>query len=156
VHHNDAPDLDSRTDIADLYVFQKPGDPSKSILILNVNPKASASAFDPQASYELKIDTDGDFGAEVAFHVLFRDLQDRQQAATLYRATGMAAQSSGPEGDVIIQDAPASFTSEAHVTTEGPYRFFAGLRSEPFFADPEGFVNNTPTAPVTRRATCRG
>jgi hypothetical protein len=37
MHHNDAPGLDPRTDITDLYVFQKPGDPSKSILILNVN-----------------------------------------------------------------------------------------------------------------------
>ena len=142
MHHNDAPDLDPRTDIADLYVFQKPGDPSKSILILNVNPKARASAFDPQASYELKIDTDGDFEADIAFHVLFRDLQDGQQAATLYRATGMAAQTTGPVGDVIIRDAPVSFTSEARVTTEGPYRLFTGLRSEPFFADPDGFVNN--------------
>ncbi len=26
MHHNDSPDLDARTDICDLYVFQKPGD----------------------------------------------------------------------------------------------------------------------------------
>jgi hypothetical protein len=141
MHHNDAPDLDSRTDIADLYVFQKPGDPSKSILILNVNPKASASAFDPRASYELKIDTDGDFEADIAFHVLFSDLEDGQ-AATLYRATGLLAQSTGSVGDVVIRDAPVSFTPEARITTEGQYRFFAGLRSEPFFADPDGFQNN--------------
>jgi hypothetical protein len=133
--------LDPRTDIADLYVFQKPGDPSKSVLILNVNPKASASAFDPQASYELKIDTNGDFEADIAFHVLFIDLEDGQ-AATLYRATGLLAQSTGPVGDVVIRDAPVSFTQEARITTEGQYRFFAGLRSEPFFADPDGFINN--------------
>ena len=133
--------MDPRTDIADLYVFQKPGDPSKSVLILNVNPKASASAFDPQASYELKIDTNGDFEADIAFHVLFIDLEDGQ-AATLYRATGLLAQSTGPVGDVVIRDAPVSFTQEARITTEGQYRFFAGLRSEPFFADPDGFINN--------------
>ena len=68
MHHNDAPGLDPRTDITDLYVFQKPGDPSKSILILNVNPEAPtrANAFDPRASYELKIDINGDFEAEIA------------------------------------------------------------------------------------------
>lgn len=141
MHHNDSPDLDPRTDIADLYVFQKPDDPHKSILILNVNPKVSASAFDPQASYELKIDTDGDFEPDIAFHVLFIDLEDGQ-AATLYRATGLLAQSTGPVGDVVIRDAAVSFTAEARVTTEGQYRFFAGLRSEPFFADPDGFTNN--------------
>lgn len=142
MHHNDAPDLDPRTDIADLYVFQKPTDPSKSILILNVNPEARASAFDPQASYELKIDTNGDFEADIAFHILFITLENGQQTATLYRATGVAAQSTGPIGDVVIRDAPVSFTHEARITTEGPYQFFAGLRSEPFFADPDGFVNN--------------
>ena len=142
MHHNDAPDLDPRIDIADLYVFQKPGDPSKSILILNVNPKAKASAFDPQASYELKIDTNGDFEADIAFHVLFTTQADGQQMATLYRATGAAAQSTGPVGDVVIRDAPVSFTQESRITSEEPYRFYAGLRSEPFFADPDGFVNN--------------
>jgi hypothetical protein len=142
MHHNDAPDLDPRTDIADLYVFQKPHDATKSTLILNVNPKASASAFDPQASYELKIDTNGDFEAEVAFHILFSRFEDGQQTATVYRAEGAMAQSTGPVGDVVVRDAPVSFTQEACITTEGPYRFFAGLRSEPFFADPDGFINN--------------
>ena len=144
MHHNDAPNLDPRTDIADLYVFQKPGDPSKSILILNVNPEACtrADAFDPEASYEFKIDTDGDFEAEIAFHVSFMTLDDGQQTATTYRLTGAAARGAGPEGEALIQHAPVSFTREARITTEVGYRFFAGLRSEPFFADPDGFQNN--------------
>ncbi len=93
MHHNDAPDLDPRTDITDLYAFQKPGDPAISILILNVNPEAPAhaDAFDPRASYELKIDTNGDFKADIAFHVLFSPLAGGQQAATVYRASGAAA-----------------------------------------------------------------
>ena len=144
MHHNDAPDLDPRTDITDLFVFQKPGEPSKSILILNVNPEATtrANAFDPQASYELKIDNNGDFEAEVAFHVLFSTLADGQQNATLYRAIGESARGAGALGEVIIQNAPVSFTREPRITTEGQYRFFAGLRNEPFFADPAGFVDN--------------
>jgi hypothetical protein len=40
MHHNDAPNLDPRTDITDLYIFQNPGDSTKSILILDVNPEA--------------------------------------------------------------------------------------------------------------------
>lgn len=144
MHHNDAPNLDPRTDIADLFVFQNPHDPSRSILILNVNPEAPtrATAFDPQASYELKIDTNGDFEAEIAFHVLFTTLENGQQTATLYWATDDAARGTGPVGEVIIQDAPVSFSQEAKITTKGLYRFYVGLRSEPFFADPDGFIDN--------------
>ena len=93
MHHNDAPNLDPRTDITDLYIFQNPGDPDKSILVLDVNPEAPthAKAFDPQASYEFKIDTNGDFEAEIAFHVLFKNIDEEQQSATLYRATDAAA-----------------------------------------------------------------
>lgn len=144
MHHNDAPNLDPRTDITDLYIFQKPGDPTKSILILDVNPEAPthANAFDPQASYEFKIDTNGDFEAEVAFHVVFKTIDDGQQTATLYRATGTDARGTGSVGEAVIQYAPVSFTQEARITTEGKYRFYAGLRSEPFFTDPTGFFNN--------------
>lgn len=144
MHHNDAPNLDPRTDITDLYVFQNPDDRTRSLLILNVNPEAPthANAFDPQASYEFKIDTNGDFEAEIAFHVLFTNNEDGGQTATVYRATNDAARRTGSVGEIIIQDAPVSFTQEASITTKGPYRFFAGLRSEPFFADPTGFFNN--------------
>ena len=144
MHHNDAPDLDPRTDITDLYIFQNPGDPTKSILILDVNPEAPthAKTFDPLASYEFKIDLNGDFEAEIAFHVLFKSIDEEQQTATVYRATDAAARGTGPVGQIIIHDAPVSFTQEARITTEGQIRFFAGLRSEPFFADPTGFFNN--------------
>ena len=144
MHHNDAPNLDPRTDITDIYVFQKPGDITKTILMLNVNPEAPthANCFDSQASYELKIDNNDDFEAEVAFYVLFSPLDEGQQTATLYLATGEAARRAGAVGDVLIQHAPVSFTLHHHFTTAGPYRFFAGLRSDPFFADPDGFINN--------------
>ena len=144
MHHNDAPNLDPRTDITDLYVFQNPGDSTRSILILDVNPEAPthAKAFDPQASYEFKIDTDGDFEAEIAFHVLFTNLNNEQQTASVYCITGMGARGTGPLGEVMIQHAPVSFTQDAGITTQGEFRFFAGIRSEPFFADPTGFFNN--------------
>jgi hypothetical protein len=144
MHHNDAPNLDPRTYITDLFVFQNPQDPDRSVLILNVNPEAPtrADTFDPQASYEFKIDTNGDFEADIAFHVLFTSLEEGGQTATLYKATDLAARESGSVGKAIIQDAPVSFSQEAKIATKASYRFFAGLRSEPFFADPDGFVDN--------------
>src|SRR5579884_2678548 len=57
-----SPDSNPKTDITDIYIFQKPGNASKSILILNVNPLAPtlANEFESNGLYELNIDTDGD------------------------------------------------------------------------------------------------
>jgi hypothetical protein len=64
--------------------------------VLNIDPDASAleSTFDPVASYELKIDTDGDLEADVAFHVLFASPSERGSTASVYRSTGSAARAS--------------------------------------------------------------
>ena len=144
MHHNDAPGLDPRADITDLFVFHAAGHPTESVLVLNVHPEAQprATSFDPEVSYELKVDTNGDFEADIAFHVLFSTIDSAHQTAILFRATDKASRGAGPVGDVLIQNAPVSFTEEPIITTEGPYRFFAGLRSDPFFADPVGFQSN--------------
>lgn len=74
--------------------------------------------------------------------MLFTTVDAAQQTATLYRATDARAQNTRPVGEAIIQNAPVSFTKETRITTKGEYRFDAGFRSEPFFADPTGFFNN--------------
>lgn len=50
--HNEATDIAPRTDITALFIFHKPDDPDKSVLILNVNPEVPAyvCAFDAQVS----------------------------------------------------------------------------------------------------------
>jgi hypothetical protein len=83
-HHYSGPDFgfpygDARLDFTDLYAFLKPGDAGKSILIMNVHPSASetppgpttAEPFAPEGLYELKIDTDGDAVADIAYRVRF-------------------------------------------------------------------------------------
>src|SRR3989304_5899724 len=104
-HHSTVPD--PQTDITDLYLFQKPGDPARSILIMNVNPFAPtrAGTFSSEASYEFKIDTNGDAEAEIAFHILFSRPANGQQTATVYRAAGDTARSTGAVGDVVIRHA---------------------------------------------------
>jgi len=78
----------------------------------------------------------------LAFHVVFSDPEAGPRAATVYRLTGVAERGAGAGGGVILQHAPVSLTREAAIAGSGPYRFFADLRSEPFFADPEGYVDN--------------
>ena len=153
-HHYSGPDFgfphgDARLDLTDLYAFPKPGDPRKSILIMNVHPSAAvnppgpttAEPFAPEALYEFKIDTDGDAVADIAYRVRFSSSEDGAQTATLRRVVGAQAAGMGDSGQVIIEGAPVSTGSEARITEAGDHRLFAGWRSDPFFFDVQGARN---------------
>jgi hypothetical protein len=151
-----SPNMDARVDITDIYAFQKPGDPGKSILIMNVNPLAKAAAFDPDAVYELKVDTNGDAVAEIAFRITFSPLQRGTQTATVRRATGDEAAGLGTAGEPLFVHAPVSlsksdpvrvtttqkviFDHQSRRVSEGEFKFFAGIRSDPFFFDLLAFL----------------
>jgi hypothetical protein len=133
--------MDPRTHITDLFVFQTPSDANKTVIALNVNPRleSSGDAIDPAAVYELDIDADGDAVADAALRVRFS--QDGRSASVQLARGGDQARDIDA-GDVIIKDAPVSSGGEGQVTTQGEYRFFAGPRSDPFFADFKGAQNN--------------
>src|SRR3984893_5619971 len=154
-HHYSGPDFgfprgDARLDFTDLYAFPKPGDGGKSILIMNVHPSASekppgpttGDPFAPEALYELKIDTDGDAVANIAYRVRFSASAGDKLIATLRRVEGTQAAGTGDGGQAIVERAPVSTGREALVTEAGDYRFFAGWRSDPFFFDTKGALNN--------------
>jgi len=103
-HHYSGPDFgfphgDARLDFTDLYAFPKPGEADKSILIMNVHPSASVNPpgptigdpFAPEALYELKIDTDGDAVANIAYRVRFSASAGDKLIATLRRVEGTQA-----------------------------------------------------------------
>jgi hypothetical protein len=154
-HHYSGPDIgfphgDARLDLTDLYAFPKPGDPRKSILIMNVHPSASvkppgsttAEPFAPEALYEFKIDTDGDAVADIAYRVRFSTSEGGRQTATLRRVVGAQAAGTDDSGQIIVEGAPVSTGPEARVTESGDHRFFAGWRSDPFFFDTRGALND--------------
>jgi len=154
-HHYSGPDFgfphgDARLDFTDLYAFPKPGDAGKSILIMDVHPPVgvnppgptTSEAFAPEAIYELKIDTNGDAVADIAYRLRFKSSEGGAQTATLRRVEGAQAAGIGDDGQVIIEGAPVSTGPEARVTDAGDYRFFAGWRSDPFFFDVPGALNN--------------
>jgi len=153
-HHYSGPDFgfpraDARLDFTDLYAFPKPGDPRKSILVMNVHPSAvvdppgptTAEPFAPEALYEFKIDTDGDAIADIAYRVRFAPSEGGAQTATLRRVVGAQAAGMDDSGQVIVQGAPVSTGPEARITDAGDHRFFAGWRSDPFFFDVRGAMN---------------
>lgn len=153
-HHYSGPDLtfphgNACLDFTDLYVFPKPGHGSKSILIMDVHPSVglnppgptTTEPFATNALYEVMIDTDGDAVVNVAYSVRFAG-SGAAQKGTVRRIEGTRSNRSGNEGEVIVEEAPVSTDGEAKVTNAGDYRFFAGWRSDPFFFDALGAVNN--------------
>jgi len=154
-HHYSGPDFsfphgDARLDFTDLYAFPKPGDASRSILIMNVHPSAGENPAGPtttepfarEAIYELKIDTDGDAIADIAYRVRFSAFERGVQTAIVRRVDGPQAAGTGDSGRVIVDGAPVSTGLAARITEARDIRFFAGWRSDPFFCDVEGAKNN--------------
>ena len=142
------PGDDARLDFTDLFAFEATGDPGKTILIMDVNPYTSGmgamppflmkSEFHPDGVYRINIDSDGDAHADAAFTFVFSDLRDGMQTGTAYFATGSQARQAEPAGDVLISATPVGFDASAEPVQAGPCRLFAGVRSEPFFADADG------------------
>src|SRR4051794_4086015 len=149
-HHYSGPDFgfphgDARLDFTDLYAFPKPGEAGKSILIINVHPSASENPpgptteepFAPEALYELKIDTDGDAIADIAYRVRFSPFEGGAQTAIVRRIDGPQAAGTGDGGQVIVEGAPVSMGRVARVTEAGDAgaryprkRSFSSARSE--------------------------
>jgi hypothetical protein len=154
-HHYSGPDVsfphgDARLDLTDLYAFPKPGSTGKSILIMNVHPSFGVNPpgptrqdpFASDALYEIKIDTNNDAIADIAYRVRFSPFAGGAQTATLRRVDGAQAAGTGDVGQTIVERAPVSLSREARITEAGDHRFFAGWRSEPFFFDAAGALNN--------------
>src|SRR5206468_12775846 len=107
-HHYSGPDFsfpngDPRLDLCELFAFPKPGDTSKSIVIMDVHPSAGVNppgsttteAFAPEALYELKIDTNGDAVADIAYRVRLSPAVDGTLSATVRRIEGADAAGTG-------------------------------------------------------------
>lgn len=137
---------DQRLDLCDLYAFGAPGDPSRTVLILNANP--NADALHPDAVYRLNIDNDGDYLTDVAFSWVFSPpAADGSQTYSVFMATG--AESRRPEavGTKIVSDAAVSFGPQANVVSSGDYKVAAGSRRTPFSStSTESRICSTPAA----------
>ncbi len=143
------PQGDARLDFTDLFAFPKPGDLTKSIVIMNFHPSfginppgpTTAEPFAPEGLYELRVDTNGDLVADIAYRARFFLNGSGAMTATVRRVDGPEAAGIGEGGKVIFERSPVSIGSEALVTESGAYRLFTGWRSDPFFFDVDGALN---------------
>ncbi len=130
---------DQRLDLCDLYAFQSPTDPERTVLILNANPQADA--LHPDAIYRLAIDNDGDLLNNIAFSYVFSPPRDGKQTVNVFLATGEEAQSVEAVGKKIFADVEVSFGATPNIVKSDGYTFFAGSRSDAFFFDYDGIKN---------------
>jgi Domain of unknown function (DUF4331) len=130
---------DQRLDLCDLYAFQSPADPARTVFILNANP--TADALHPDAIYRLNIDTDGDLLADIAVSYVFSPPQNGKQTFTVFVAKGAEARSVEAVGTKIISDAEVSFGPHPNIVKASNYTVFTGSRSDAFFFDYDGIKN---------------
>jgi Domain of unknown function (DUF4331) len=148
--HLDGPlvQTDSRVDITDLYAWRSSA--TGTAIALNVNPLTSpadskAARFKQSALYEIKVDTNGDARADIAYRIRFSDLKTfsdgtNTQTFKVKRATGAAARRTEWSGTTIAVGKTSRYGKAASITTvAGGGHAFAGPRDDPFFFDLVGF-----------------
>lgn len=148
--HLDSPltHFDPTIDIGDTFAFS--GN-NGFVLSMSFNPlsdaeKSGTMKLDPRALYEFKIDTDGDFIADLAYKLsVAADGAGQVQTLTLRRATGADAQSNEAVGEVVIEGR-SSAVGEIHVNGGGGIKLFVGPRQDPFFFNFKGVESRTATA----------
>ena len=148
--HLDAPGLtppggDTRLDITDVYVFQSPSNPANTVLIMGVNPLAGVlndGTFRPGASYEFKIDSNGDAKEDLTFRFKFKDTNTPGiQSVSMQCMPGDGCPKSHGK-------AAAGLTGQ-DIPVVGGGTLRAGVFDDPFFFDLVGFLNVSFCAPGT-------
>ena len=148
--HLDAPTAkhNPQIDITDLYAF-KSG--AGTTLVLNVNPlttpgNSKTARFSTNALYELKVDTNGDAVADIAYRVKFEDTRKTSdgrvvQTYKIRRATGASARLNQWGGVYLGSGSTTPYQRTNRVTALSyGVKGFAGVRDDPFFFDLAGFV----------------
>ena len=149
--HLDGPlvQTDKRVDLTDIYAFAN-GTSGRSTLVLNVNPLTSPADtkfayFRTGALYEFKIDTNLDAHADIAYRIVFSNLQSfsdgaRYQTFVVKRATGAAADVHAWTGTTVATGLSTAYGHSVRIAAiAGGGNAFAGPRDDPFYFDLVGF-----------------
>ncbi len=148
--HLDAPALNPgnlAADINDVYVFTG-ADPNATVLAATFSPAAGAigpDTFGTDIIYQFNVvdaptATQFGFTADIAFRAVFGPPDGSgDQSFQLYRADGTAADGHTLSGSNLIHSGTTNQVT-TFTTMAGEGKFFAGLRSDPFFFDFAGFL----------------
>ena len=129
--HRDAPivESDPSLDINDIYAFQSPNNPNRTVFIMTVNPLAGVEApttFSEDAKYVFHVDNDRDAKDDRKLKVEFGRVRDDGSQRLQLRGAGLRA--NGVTGE--------------DVATRRGGTVHAGLFDDPFYFDLAAFQNN--------------
>jgi hypothetical protein len=129
-HHFDYP-TDETLDISDAYCFAGAGDAHgpRTVFGMNTSP-FGAPTWNATGSYELKIDTDGDFVEDITYRATFPIAGDGTQHVQVEQLTGAAARDRTASGTIIT---PPNAPIGEVVECQGGITLFAGERLDPFY-----------------------
>ena len=111
------------------------------MLIVDVDPFRTGSLFHPDAVYRINVDSDGDIQADASFSFVFSEPGDGGQTVTAYYATGSQARQAEPPATCSSSRRLSASTAPLSPSRSARLRMFAGVRSDPFFADAEGALH---------------
>src|SRR5438105_14437890 len=114
---------DQRLDLCDLYAFQSPTDPSRTVIILNANP--NADALHPDAIYRLNIDNDGDLLTDLALSYVFSKPPNGNQTFNVFLAKGAESRSVEAIWKNIVTNAEVSFGLKPNLVNARDHAFLA-------------------------------
>jgi hypothetical protein len=136
-----SPGGDPRLDLTDVFAFHAPADTGKTVLIMDVDPFRTDSMFHPDAVYRINIDNDADAQADIAFRFLFSQPENGSQTGKAFYASGAHAPDAEPPDEMLLAAIPVGQGGDVKPASSGTARLFAGVRSDPFFADIEGTMH---------------
>jgi hypothetical protein len=129
-HHFDYPQ-DETKDITDAYCFAGAADFFGPRTVFGVNTSPTyGNPWNPAVYYELAIDTNGDYVADITFRGTFPIAADGTQYVQVALLTGAAATDRNAPGTIIT---PPNCPVGEVVECAGGIKLFAGQRRDPFY-----------------------
>jgi hypothetical protein len=129
-HHFDYPENETE-DITDAYCFPGAGDIWGTRTVFGVNTSPTyGEPWNSTAYYELRIDTTGDYVADLTFRATFPIASDGTQYVQVEQLTGAAANDYNASGTVIT---PPNCPVGEVVECRYGIKLFAGQRRDPFY-----------------------
>jgi hypothetical protein len=151
--HREAPLIneDPAADIADVFAFVNPNDPTKVIFAMTVNgfavPAVRASySFSPDVLYQIKIDNDGNGREDLVIQFRFEGFESVRDPRCPANAAGQGGQfvtvrgpakptDTGAKNNDLKGKVPQATGCTNTTIASGEVRVFAGLRDDPFVTD---------------------
>ena len=131
-HHLDyQPPVD---DVSDVYIFPGPSDDEgpRTVIVMNASPTVG-DPWDPTTFYELKLDLNGDYVADITWRFTFTEPgANGNQYVTVAQLTGADATSRTAPGTIITP--PTAPAGQVLCVGHG-IKIFAGKRLDSFFND---------------------